>query len=368
MSSTGTFKSQIFEIFVNSSTEPLFVHGAVISKSEVLKKEVEGLWKEGSEKKIRWPHWSVNAAEKLLEWLYTGDYSCPYPIQAPKVERVLVDEDKAVDTKYEIDDNGGESALPSEDDSMPARLDRGREKTKPSISPQKPLQGLKWTGCRELHQKMTQADEFEKWTGHQLWNSSELDYEATFMTHAELYAMASQYMLDELKNMAWQRLRSVLISIGKPTPMSPILRNFTSLVHFAYQETGETGSGEEDPLRMLLESFAVIHFTSFTGPDFDVLLQPCSGDARDFVRSLMVKTTQQMKHLEQAVESSARQVEESRFNQMKLQSEVNGTKTRNHSLVNEIAKLKADKTEMTIKLEAYEERLFGSAVSSRSRI
>ena len=31
------------------------------------------------EEKIIWPDWTVGGAERLLEWLYTGDYGFPYP-------------------------------------------------------------------------------------------------------------------------------------------------------------------------------------------------------------------------------------------------------------------------------------------------
>ncbi|KAL9006901.1 MAG: hypothetical protein Q9188_000356 [Gyalolechia gomerana] len=354
VSPTGAFKSQVFQIFVNSCAEPLYAHAAVLSKSNVLRKEVEGLWKERSEKKIQWPHWSVNAAEKLLEWLYTGDYSCQYPTEAREVGNVLANTNAEAATDNTIDDDS--EGLTSFVEKGPQPWIKGKKKTKPSTSPQKPLQDLAWSGCRELQQKMTQAEEYDKWTGHQLWKPGELDYEATFMTHAELYAMACQYLLDDLKNMAWQRLRAVLISIGKPTPASPLIRNLTALVHFAYQETGETANGEGEPLRMLLISFVVLHYTSFTGSDFDVLLEPGNIDDREFVRSLMEKVSQQMKYLEETTDHSAQRIKELQHDKVQMESQIKQLEADKSKMVREIAELEDDKIGMADEIIEYERK------------
>lgn len=157
------------------------------------------------------------------------------------------------------------------------------------------LQDLHWIGCRSL-EKLSQAEEYDRWTGHQLWTPSELDYEVTFMAHAELYVMACLYMLDDLKIMAWQRLRTVLISIGKPTPASPLMGNLATLAHYAYQETGGKGDGDEEehPLRVLVSSFAGLYFTSLRGVRFDELMMSKEEADREFVVDLMGKVSQQM--------------------------------------------------------------------------
>ncbi|KAL8973900.1 MAG: hypothetical protein Q9197_001857 [Variospora fuerteventurae] len=328
---TSTFKSPIFEIRVGppETAERFYAHAHILSTSEVLKAEVEGQWKENQERKIEWPHWSVGGAERFLEWLYGGDYVCPYPVQKTKE---MIDgktkggrkkktdlfsalkslEEPPVDCSVLVDEfewNAFGSGTTS------SKKKRGKPRQMIPQAPQKTLsppltclQDLSWNGCHQLD-KLTQAEEFDKWTGHQLWSTSELDYESTFMTHAELYTMAHQYMLHQLKNMAWQRLRSALISIGKPAPGSPVIENIATLAHYVYQETGCGGGGggstmesheaaEEEPLRLLVSSFAALHFTTLKHPRMDELMRSQEEADRDFVVELMAKVSRQMTHFE----------------------------------------------------------------------
>ncbi|KAL8752766.1 MAG: hypothetical protein Q9184_005633 [Pyrenodesmia sp. 2 TL-2023] len=334
--STYAFESPVFEIIAGKSgnTKTFRAHASVLSKSKVLKTEVEGLWKESAERKIQWPHWTVDGAEKFLEWLYTGDYKCPYPTKCPQPEAksakylsskdlyVLLFEQAPTDERSEVTPEGdtferfgityGDSGIvfPTPKRS-PAGYPGGRQivsatkKSKTQRQARLPspalarLQDLTFTGCRPLGGKLSQAEEFDKWTGHQLWKPTELDYETTFMTHAELYIMANTYMLDDLKNMAWQRLRAVLISIGRPTPGSTVVDNLASLSHYVYTETGATGAeGMEEPLRMLVLGFASLHFTSLKGQRMEELMMSKEEADREFVVDLMGKVSQQMSYLE----------------------------------------------------------------------
>ncbi|KAL8645807.1 MAG: hypothetical protein Q9210_006508 [Variospora velana] len=318
-SPTSTFKSPIFEIRVGppDRAERFYAHAHILSTSEVLKAEVEGQWKENEERKIEWPHWSVGGAERFLEWLYGGDYVCPYPV--PKTKEVIVEKAKRggkkstdkftppefLEAPVEIPEALAEIPEASAECSIFETTSSKKKRERIPQAPQKTLsppltrlQDLSWDGCRQLD-KLTQAEEFDKWTGHQLWSTSELDYDTTFMAHAELYVMAHQYMLHELKNMAWQRLRSVLISIGKPAPGSPVIKNIATLAHYVYQETGATESHEaEEPLRLLVSSFAALHFTTLKHPCMDELMRSQEEADRDFVVELMGKVSHQMTHFE----------------------------------------------------------------------
>lgn len=291
----------------------------------MLKAEVEGQWKENQERKIEWPHWSVGGAERFLEWLYRGDYVCPYPVQKTRETidgkikgggKKKIDlfsalkslEEPPVDCSV-LEDGLGWDTIGSGTTSSKKKRGKPRQiisqaQQKTLSPPLTHLQDLSWNGCRQLD-KLTQAEEFDKWTGHQLCSTSELDYESTFMTHAELYVMAHQYMLPQLKNMAWQRLRSVLISIGKPAPGSPVIQNIAMLAHYVYQETGgggprmeESHEAEEEPLRLLVSSFAALHFTTLKHPRMDELMRSQEEADRDFVVELMAKVSHQMTHFE----------------------------------------------------------------------
>lgn len=281
---------------------------------------MDGLWKESSERKIHWQDWTVGAVEKFIDWLYTGDYVCPYPIEARKDESAPAgsagddknDADRAV--RSDISESGvmepaepGTVAVEDPVDALPPEAGWSNWQDGEILRDIEPrpltrLQDLDWQGCRPLG-KMSQAEEFDKWSSRRHWEPEELDYEATFLTHAELYAMANQYMLDELKSMAWQRLRAVLVSIGKPKPWSPVVDNTVALIKYACEHTGGVDDSEE-PLRMLLSSFVALHFTSFKGYEVDGLMLSKEEAHREFVLGLLGKVTQQMTYLEMNEESN----------------------------------------------------------------
>ncbi|KAL8929962.1 MAG: hypothetical protein Q9208_001106 [Pyrenodesmia sp. 3 TL-2023] len=316
MASRSAYTSPFFEILAGPSAVSFNIHAGVLSKSKVLKNEVDGLWKESAERKIHWEQWTVSAVEKFIDWLYTGDYVCPYPIEARKAESVFAtfgDDDRNEDDRAVRSEIPEPEAIEPDDPAMPAvegplvEWPADPEPSTPEVEvvevlkstkprPLAPLQDLDWQGCRTLG-KLSQAEEFDKWTGHGHWGPDELDYEATFLTHAELYAMANHYMLDELKSMAWQRLRAVLVSVGKPKPWSPVVDNTVALIKYAYEHTGSSDDSEE-PLRMLLSSFVALHLTSFKGYEVDDLMLSREAANRDFVLELMGKVTQQMAYLE----------------------------------------------------------------------
>lgn len=309
----SAYSSPFFEILAGPSAVSFNVHAGVLSKSQVLKKEVDGLWKESAERKIQWQHWTVGAVEKFIDWLYTGDYVCPYPIEACKgasAPAASVGDDRNDDDATALPDTFEPGVIELSDPAMPpieeplpewpAEAELSTQNVEVPKATKPPplalLQDLDWQGCRTLG-KLSQAEEFDKWTGHWHWKPKELDYEATFLTHAELYAMANQYMLDELKSMAWQRLRAVLISVGKPKPWSPVVDNTVTLIKYAYEHTGGIDESEE-PLRMLLSSFVALHLTSFKGYEVDDLILSREEANREFVLELIGKVTQQMAYLE----------------------------------------------------------------------
>ncbi|KAL8735793.1 MAG: hypothetical protein Q9166_000657 [cf. Caloplaca sp. 2 TL-2023] len=305
--SARTLKSQIFEILVGPSAEPFHVHADVLSRSEVLRKTVEGSFKENRERKIDWAHWTVSAAQGLLEWLYTGDYHCPYPIPAFSPTKAAVAEDEhhaAAESRTpedgEVADGGkkGSIAKPPNEPSVKKQKTSGAA----AATTLCPLKDIESNG-RPL-QKLSHAEEFEKWAGHQLWTPDMLDYKATFMKHAELYVMGCHYMLDDLTDMAWQRLRAVLMTIGRPSAGSLVVENIITLVPYVYQETGQTEDREER-LRNLLATFVALHYPSFKGSAIDTLTISGEEGDREFTTDVMNKLMLRVEKLEELAATPA---------------------------------------------------------------
>lgn len=125
------------------------------------------------------------------------------------------------------------------------------------------------------------------------------------MTHAELYVMGNQYMLDELKDIAWHRLKAVLLTIGRPLEGSVVIDNITQLGRYVYRETGQMDD-EEEPLRNLVSSFVALHYPVFgTSMMGEMIMSTEEGD-REFAKDLLAKLTLKVKQFEKVEGERAR--------------------------------------------------------------
>ncbi|KAL8922145.1 MAG: hypothetical protein Q9208_005340 [Pyrenodesmia sp. 3 TL-2023] len=295
------YTSTIYAIEAGPSNQLFFAHANALAKSEVLKKEIEGSWKENAEKKIYWPHWKVSTVERFLEWLYTADYTCPYPQPVPAPAPTSSEQ-------IEDDSTGSKRSAPQqdvfsfdyhgEDGEWPVESTAKKQKMSTTSPTLKPLQDLTWSGDR-CQSKLSQSEEYSRWTGHQLWSANQLDYENTLMAHAELYVIACHYLVDGLKAMSWSRLKAVLISMGTPTAGSPVTRNLMNLFQYSFEETGLSLDGEE-PLRELLTTFAALHYSSFKDSGIEKWATSSRESDREFIADLMVKVLLRVEALEAA--------------------------------------------------------------------
>ncbi|KAI4112332.1 MAG: hypothetical protein LQ345_006510, partial [Seirophora villosa] len=292
--SSSAFGSPVFQIVAGEpgNTKTLFAHADVLAKSTVLRAAVQGSFKEKEEQKLTWTHWTIGGAEKFLEWLYTGDYKCPYPSKAAKRASTST-------SPIECEEPAEQGDIPPTDleNETLSLVDQHAFKKVPAEGPLKGLQELHWNGLRPLG-RLSQAEKFDKWSDNQLWLLSEMDYEATFMAHAELYSMACHYLVDDLKNQAWQRLRAVLITIGTPKADTPVIGNLAMLASYVYENTADADGDSEEPLRMLVSSFSALHFTAIRGVGVAALMLSEKEGYHKFVVDLMTKVGQQLSYLE----------------------------------------------------------------------
>ena len=313
------YQTPVFEILAGPSEEVFYAHAGVLAQSKVLQLQVAGWGSETQERKIRWPQWNADIVERFLEWLYTGDYSIPFPTEArrvavpeqseagmPESNDVKGATDQAIDEDFAME-------LQEEEWNMPVQPERNylpphMRAVKPSASSPAPsatpiakgpltaLEDLEWKGSHAV-QKTSRAEEFTNRMNNQLASSKQFDYDATFMTHATLYVIGCEKDLHELKNMAWQRLRSLLVSIGSPTAGTPVIANMVALIQYTYKETG-VSELPVDPMRDLATSYVAIYFTKFNGAEVDALLASQAADDREFVVEVMAKVRQSMEDLE----------------------------------------------------------------------
>ncbi|KAL8861007.1 MAG: hypothetical protein Q9178_002520 [Gyalolechia marmorata] len=289
------------------------MHTPISSVNQTSSVVVQGGGKEMDEGNIVWPDWSVSGAEKFLEWLYTGDYKCPYPRRLSEKEVDSGEEWSSVMPDEEITVVGSDASgadRPRSDTCLARPCGhlclQSFEASEAVIArtgglltgePIERLEHLTWPGCYTLLGKSSQAQEFDKWAGCQPPMSHQLNYEATFLTHAELYVMACHYMLGDLKNLSWQRLRSVLITVSAPPAGSTVMGNVATLISYAYKHTSYD-PGCTEPLRKLVTTFAALNFVNFRGFKVDELMMSQEVTDREFVLDLMLKAMQKMDYLE----------------------------------------------------------------------
>lgn len=247
------------------------------------------------EQTIRWTEWDDVAVEKFLEWLYTNDYTCPYPTPIHS----LVKEDGEKDGQPKVSNKPSNTHVaPTQTDITEPHSDPFR---KPPAKKQKllPLKDLTWSGANPA-KKLSPAQEYDKWPGHQLWRPQQLDYGVPFSIHAELYLMGCRYLLDDLRSRAWSRLRAMLVKIGRPPPGSPVITNVRDLILEVYDKIDGSG-GDVEPLKELLATFVVDNFTAFQASGIEDWATSDNKPAREFIPGLMSKLMLRVEELEDEV-------------------------------------------------------------------
>ncbi len=294
-----------------------YAHAGVLAESRVLEKVVAGWASETQDRKIVWPEWSADIVEKFLGWLYTGDYTIPRPEEVIRPDKHDSDVHRCEPAEGEAHEEGtaredfpielqeqewnlAPEPEPAPQPDSPRSCTSHIEPTK--TAPLTPLKDLTWEGCHAI-EEMSHAEIFDIWMLANQYARYEddtfysYDYGATLMTHATMYVIACQKDLAELKNMAWQRLRALLVELGSPNAGSPIIGNMVALIRYAYRETG-VSELPVDPLRHLVTSYVATHFTKFKGPEVDALFTSQTADDREFVVEVMAKVRQSMENLE----------------------------------------------------------------------
>ncbi|KAL9042097.1 MAG: hypothetical protein Q9214_003888 [Letrouitia sp. 1 TL-2023] len=276
------FETAIFEILAGPTGKCFFVHAAVLAKSERIRKQIEGNWKDTLQHKLVWENWSEDIVSLFVEWLYTGDYNFPYPVEISpssqgNEENHAEDQDTLV--HQEVDQEGEKTPPPPPLEPSAAF----EEEPKPPDRPLTPLSDLRWSAGHPIR-TTSQAEEFKLWPGFIIWKPEMLDYEDTLMTHAKLYVMADYFLLSELQNATLHQLRSSLLTIEPLIPESRQMSNVAHLIDYVYEHTVEPTIGE-NPLRRLVSQYAALQFANFKGDEFRQLMKK----GGEFVNDLVEK-------------------------------------------------------------------------------
>ncbi|KAL8640054.1 MAG: hypothetical protein Q9226_008787 [Calogaya cf. arnoldii] len=305
---SGTFQSEIFKIITRSATQPFYVHADVLARSDSLRKLVEGPWKESVEHTIDWTEWEPVTVERFIQWLYTDDYTCPYPTLVQPPIKSGDSEDKPVETDEKASTHQVARIQPNDAESR-ASAPEGPPRKKQKLVP---LFKQRTRAEVERITKQTQAEQFDEWCDNQE-SFENRDYSAYLGAHAELYIMACRYLLQELSGLAFYRLRSALVDLEQPGNLlrsgvcaldqhlrgSPVIKNIMDLIPGVYDNVGNP-IGDEERLKDLLTDFVALNFTAFQASGIEDWATSDNGVAREFISGLMPKLMLKVKGWEVA--------------------------------------------------------------------
>ncbi|KAL8867669.1 MAG: hypothetical protein Q9198_008432 [Flavoplaca austrocitrina] len=156
--------------------------------------------------------------------------------------------------------------------------------------------------------------------------------------------MACRYMLTELKNLSWQRLRSLLGEINKPRAKSSFMGNLIDLIRYAYKETSNE-PGCTEPLRQLVTTYAAIYCDLFGGPMVDDLMMSTELSDREFVSDFTRKAVQRVDLLEirnsfLTRELRLKEVKVQRLEEQTVVEDLKEEKRKNHDLLRKLSLLR----------------------------
>lgn len=246
----------------------------LISKSQPLQHATSGVWREATEQKINLEDWDGDTVSRLVEFLYTGNYSYPDPVLKPA-------------NQPEPAGSAGGPNLQSPTNPPNTAQSGDPADNEPLLDPDRPLTPL------DRYLRRTLPDDYHKPDAECLerFEPAQYDYKEALLSHAKVYALAHYKSVNSLQTLAFNRLVITLSRINPIQPDSHISSNIIDLVNYVYSHTDALASSEE-PLRGLISQFAALNF---------IVLQPKEemaeliNEGGDFVKDLMSKVWRRLK-------------------------------------------------------------------------
>lgn len=183
--------------------------------------------------------WKENEAARLVEWLYSNDYSSPTPTLLGPGGPKRLTEEKCVNPCYMLQTDINHLSTQSDTSKQPLRnLDFGPSRAG----------GL------------AGGEVFKLWAmQHSSQPPQDMDYGPTMLCHAKLYVKAYDLSLDNLMGHAFRRLQAVLLSISHVPKDSLFVFGFKTLIKYVYKKTTWDSN---DQMRNLLSTFMAMHVDS----------------------------------------------------------------------------------------------------------
>lgn len=266
--------SDIIELTAKGRSRLLVHKDILTSQSQPFRNAITGVWKESAERKIDLEDWDKETVGRLVEFLYTGNYSYPDP------EPILPRQQQQVSVVLDGDAGRQSPTAPGTIQSQGSGGGGGSPSDR--RCPLTPLDQC-LPRCL-LENRKTDAERLE------LFLPDQHGYKEALLSHAAVYALARYKAVDSLQILALRRLTMTLSRISKVLPDSSLPLGVIDLVKYVYSHTDALSSTEE-PLRRLISQFAALNFPALqTGAEFVELMS----EGGDFVNDLMAKVSRRL--------------------------------------------------------------------------
>ena len=324
------FSSPIWTLAAGEST--FDVHAGKLVKSPKFQAQVEGRWRESKDRRIDL-NWDPSTVAQLVKWLYEKDYDCPYPvnglgdwldepctlgkvmrrrdheqqvrrrppgaawdIQYPESVSSFYSNGRYNDDPYPRDPRDLPSARmahPYPRDIRDSPLSRVGDPRRCDVRELPPIRDeISCDFLRKLVPKSqlpeTEGSKYEDWCetiddklGSKL-DISVCDFGPILTRHAEVYALANYALLQDLKDLAYQRLGTTLLFLQSRRLDEAVTVHVADLARCVYDKTDDS-SANPDPMRHLVSSFIAMNMSQsrFVGAEIDSLMSeggPCAVD------------------------------------------------------------------------------------------
>ncbi|KAK4694953.1 hypothetical protein P7C71_g2709, partial [Lecanoromycetidae sp. Uapishka_2] len=255
-----------FEILAGVDCKTFVAHAKVLAKSDKLNAIIKGDWKDSQERKVVLTDWDEDTVSRLLEWLYTDEYTSPDPgveMIGPAPIPEPMSNSKGDHGPSQVSSDGSEHVPESaESDNTIIVVEPSDEPASMEVTrPVTPLLNLHFPPTTSMS-KYSSAETFTAWKQSCQPRKNSLSYEATLFAHAKLYCLADYMLLPDLQALTWRRLQSTLDFIDHFTARTPVVTDLVKVVKYIYANTSRPASGEE-PLQKLISTFIALNIGEF---------------------------------------------------------------------------------------------------------
>lgn len=265
--------SDTIELLADNREQRFLIHKDIlISQSKPFEEAITGVWKEATQRKVDLGDWDGDTVGRLVEFLYTGNYTYPdpEPITGQKfllaTEKAASDQESASRETMHPNTPSGESQLYTDRPLTPLE-----DCIRSSLPPQ-----------RELQTDAAKLGGFDP-TQH--------DYKEALLSHARVYVLAHYKSIDALCTLALRRVLITLSAINPVQPNSHISSNILHCARYIYDNT-DCLTRSEEPLRRVISQFTALNLLALqTSEDFMDLMR----GGGDFVSDVMPQVCRRLR-------------------------------------------------------------------------